>query len=105
MIKQFCCLLLLCSCLWWSVPSGALAQASSTIAAEQTTIVGTIKATGVEGGCYQLQADDGQRYELMGKFPKRDGFRVKVKGTIAQDVMTICQVGQTLRVKSWRPAK
>jgi hypothetical protein len=105
MIKQFCCLLLLCSCLWWSMPSVALAQASGTIAAEQTTIIGTIKATGVEGGCYQLQADDGQRYELMGKFPKRDGFRVKVKGTIAQDVMTICQVGQPLRVKSWRPVK
>lgn len=83
----------------------ANAPANLSMAAEQTAIVGTIKATGVEGGCYQLQAEDGQRYELMGKFPKRDGLRVKIKGTLVQDVMTICQVGQPFRVKSWRPIK
>jgi hypothetical protein len=103
--KQFFCLLLLCGCLWLPVQPLAWAQASPAISTEQITVIGTIKATGVEGNCYQLQADDGQRYELMGKFPKRDGLRVKVKGTLAKDVMTICQVGQPLRVKSWLAAK
>jgi hypothetical protein len=105
MIKRFFCLALLCGCLWLPLEFVALAESSSVVIARQIVATGTIKATGLEGGCYQLQADDGQRYELIGKFPKRDGLRVTVRGDVAQDVMTICQVGQPLRVKSWRSPK
>jgi hypothetical protein len=63
-------------------------------------VTGTIRKLAVEGTCYQLAADGGKNYELMGKFPKIDGTRVKVRGVIATDMMTICQVGQPLQIKS-----
>jgi Protein of unknown function (DUF5818) len=105
MVKQFFCLVLLCGFLWLPSQPMTFAQTSPAVNATQTTVSGTIRATEVEGRCYQLQTDDGQRYELMGKFPKKDGLRVKVRGTLETDVMTICQVGRPLRVKSWRPIK
>lgn len=66
------------------------------------SLTGTIRKLAVEGTCYQLAADDGKKYELMGKFPKVDGTKVQVRGTIATDVATICQVGQPFQVKTVR---
>jgi hypothetical protein len=65
-------------------------------------LTGTIKKLAVEGTCYQLAADNGKKYELMGKFPKTDGTKVRVSGVVATDVATICQVGQPLQVKTIR---
>jgi hypothetical protein len=66
---------------------------------------GTIKKIAVEGICYQLAADDGKKYELMGKFPKIDGTRVQVSGVATTGIATICQVGQPFQVKTVRVIK
>jgi hypothetical protein len=68
-------------------------------------LTGTIKKLAVEGTCYQLAADNGKKYELMGKFPKIDGTRVQVSGIAKSDMVTICQVGQPLQVKNVRVIK
>jgi hypothetical protein len=72
---------------------------------QTVNLTGTIRKLAVEGTCYQLATDNGQKYELMGKYPKIDGTRVQVSGTIATDVATICQVGQPLQVKTVRVIK
>jgi heat shock protein HslJ len=64
------------------------------------TVDGVIRLVNVEGGCYRLQANTGQSYELLGEFPRKDGLRVQVVGELLQDRATICQVGQPLQVKS-----
>ncbi len=68
-------------------------------------LTGTIHKLAIEGTCYQLATDDGKKYELMGKFPKIEGTRVQVRGIIATDTVTICQVGQLVKVKSVRVIK
>jgi hypothetical protein len=69
------------------------------------SLTGTIHKLAIEGTCYQLATDDGKKYELMGKFPKIEGTRVQVRGIIATDAVTICQVGQPVKVKSVRVIK
>jgi hypothetical protein len=69
------------------------------------SLTGTIRKLAIEGTCYQLAADNGKKYELMGKFPKIDGTRVEINGVIASDVVTICQVGKVVKVKSVRVLK
>jgi hypothetical protein len=68
-------------------------------------LTGTIHKLAVEGTCYQLAGDDGKKYELMGKFPKVDGTRVKVSGVAKSDLVTICQVGQPLQIKTIKVIK
>jgi hypothetical protein len=95
--------LLLTLCTLSFVPVNAtMAGTPATITPQSKTItlVGTIKKVEVEGGCYQFVATDGKNYELMGKFPTKEGTRFKVTGTLATDVATICQVGQPFKVKS-----
>jgi hypothetical protein len=89
----------------------ALVFPSSSILANPTSspatveLTGTIRKIAVEGTCFQLAANDGKKYELMGKFPRRDGVKVRVSGVVATDVATICQVGQPLKIKSIRVIK
>jgi hypothetical protein len=86
----------------------ALANTNSNPSQAKPAIVnltGTIHKLAVEGTCYQLATDDGKNYELMGKFPKRDGTKVQVSGTIPIDIVTICQVGKPFKVKSVRVIK
>lgn len=68
-------------------------------------ITGTIHKLAIEGTCYQLAADNGKKYELMGKFPKIEGTRIQVRGVIATDAATICQVGQLVKVKTVKVIK
>jgi hypothetical protein len=75
---------------------------STEVQPTTVNLSGTIRKLAVEGTCYQLVADDGKKYELMGKFPKIDGTKVRVSGVIATDMMTVCQVGQPFKVKSVR---
>ena len=92
---------------FWQI-SPSLADSNSQIVKVKSEIVsltGTIRKLAVEGTCYQLATDDGKKYELMGKFPKIDGTRVQVRGIIATDTVTICQVGQPVQVKSVRVVK
>jgi hypothetical protein len=68
-------------------------------------LTGTIHKLVIENTCYQLATDDGKKYELMGKFPKIEGTRVQVRGVILTDTVTICQVGQPVKVRSVRVIK
>jgi hypothetical protein len=81
-----------------------LANTNPSVDAKSTliTLTGTIRKLEVEGTCYQLATNDGKNYELIGKFPKRNGVKVQVRGAIATDVATICQVGQPFKVQSVR---
>ena len=68
-------------------------------------LTGTIHKIAVEGTCYQLAADNGKKYELMGKFPKIDGTRVNISGVLSTDLVTICQVGQPIQINTVRVIK
>ena len=81
-------------------PALANMNSPSQIKPTVVSLTGTIHKRVVEKACYQLTAENGQNYELIGKFPKRDGVKVKVSGIIATDIVTICQVGQPFKVKS-----
>lgn len=79
--------------------------AATKVKSATVNLTGTIRKIAVEGTCYQLAADDGKKYELMGKFPRIDGTRVRVSGVPKTDMATICQVGQPLQVKTVRVIK
>jgi hypothetical protein len=98
---------ILAICVFWQIlPTLADANSQTVkVKLEIVSLTGTIRKLAVEGTCYQLASDDGKKYELMGKFPKIEGTRVKVRGIIATDIMTICQVGQPVQVKSVRVIK
>ena len=92
--------------LWQTLPTLAGSNSQPVKArSEMVSLTGTVRKLAVEGTCYQLASDDGKKYELMGKFPKIDGTRVQVRGIIATDIVTICQVGQPVQVKSVRVIK
>jgi hypothetical protein len=88
-----------------NIPTLAHTNNSVNFKSTLVTLTGTIRKLEVEGTCYQLAANDGKNYELIGKFPKRNGVKVQVRGEIATDVATICQVGQPFKVKSVRVMK
>ena len=89
------------------VPTLADTATDSTkqLKSQTVSLTGTIRKLAVEGTCYQLAADNGKKYELMGKFPKIDGTRVQVSGIPKSDLVTICQVGQPLQVKTVKVIK
>jgi hypothetical protein len=86
-------------------PTLANTNSLITVKPPLITLNGTIHKLAVEGTCYQLTTNEGKNYELMGKFPKRDGVKVRVSGVVATDVATICQVGQPFKVRSVRVLK
>ena len=91
---------------WQVLPTLAGSNSQpAKVSSEIVNLTGTIRKLAVEGICYQLTSDDGKKYELMGKFPKIDGTRVQLRGSIATDTATICQVGQPVQVKSVRVIK
>ncbi len=75
------------------------------------TITGTLSVEGVEGGCLVLEADDGERYEVIwpdgwqvssqleivnadGEVVAEGGDRITVHGEATDDMASICQIGQ-----------
>jgi hypothetical protein len=88
-----------------NIPTLANTNSSVDVKPTLVTLTGTIRKLAVEGTCYQLAATDGKNYELIGKFPKRNGVKVQVRGEVATDMATICQVGQPFQVKSVRVMK
>ncbi|HWM88042.1 MAG TPA: DUF5818 domain-containing protein [Kofleriaceae bacterium] len=66
---------------------------------------GTVKKNDLEGGFWELEADDGERYQLRGGAPAllKEGQRVQIEGAIDEDAMGIGMTGPTLDVKSWKP--
>jgi len=63
---------------------------------------GTVRRSDLEGGHWQLEADDGTTYVLEGatRGIEQDGATVEIDGAVAGDVMGIAMTGPTLRVKS-----
>lgn len=78
----------------------AATTAPNQFPGQNVTVKGKVKLINVEGGCYQLITTDNTHYELQGEFPKQDGLIVKVRGTLATDLVTACQVGRPLQVKN-----
>jgi hypothetical protein len=67
---------------------------------------GTIKHNALEGGHFQLLADDGSSYEVEGTDPllRRDGARVEIDGSIDRTALSLAMTGPRLKVKSVKAA-
>jgi cytochrome c-type biogenesis protein CcmE len=67
-----------------------------------TTVQGTVQRSGMGAGTWALVTDKGETYEIHKGAPKdllHEGLKVKVEGTIRDDVMTIAMIGPVLEVK------
>jgi hypothetical protein len=65
---------------------------------------GTIKKNDLEGGFWELHADDGEHYQLRGGPDDLcvDGQRVEVEGKVDKGAFGIGMSGPTLDVTSWK---
>jgi hypothetical protein len=63
---------------------------------------GTIRKSDLEGGHWQLEADDGTTYVLEGApvGVTHDGAKVELDGQVDDDAMGFAMTGPTLKVKS-----
>jgi hypothetical protein len=63
---------------------------------------GTVKRSDLEGGHWQLVADDGTTYVLEGATAgfAQDGIKVEIDGAVDNDMMSFAMTGPTLKVKS-----
>jgi Protein of unknown function (DUF5818) len=70
----------------------------------EITATGTLR-DGVEPGCVLLQTDQGTKYLLVGgdRSKLTAGGRVQVTGRLSPDLLSICQEGQPLLVRSIKP--
>jgi hypothetical protein len=65
---------------------------------------GTVKRNDLEGGFWELHADDGERYQIRGgdQALRVEGQRVVIDGKIDGDAFGIGMTGPVLDVKSWK---
>jgi hypothetical protein len=65
---------------------------------------GTIRKSDLEGGVYQLVAEDGEIYELEGGDPllKREGARVEIDGSVDKGAMSFTMTGPRLKAHAVR---
>jgi hypothetical protein len=70
----------------------------------EITATGTLR-DGVEPGCVLLQSEQGTVYLLVGgdRSKLTAGGRVQVTGRLSPDLLSICQEGQPLLVRSIKP--
>ena len=63
---------------------------------------GTIRKSDLEGGHWQLEADDGTTYVLEDApdAVSKDGTKVEVDGAVDEDAMGFAMTGPTLKVKT-----
>lgn len=63
---------------------------------------GTIRRNELEGGHYQLVADDGTAYQVEGADPvlTQDGVRVEIDGAVDKQAMSFAMTGPILKVRS-----
>lgn len=63
---------------------------------------GKVKRSDLEGGLYQLEADDGTIYELEGSDPalSEDGAKVEIEGAVDRGAMSFTMTGPRLKVRS-----
>ncbi|NJO41801.1 MAG: hypothetical protein HC769_20865 [Cyanobacteria bacterium CRU_2_1] len=68
------------------------------------TVEGSVQRSGMGAGTWALVTRDGTSYEIHPGAPKdllQPGARVRVKGEVREDVMTIAMIGPVLEVKSF----
>jgi len=70
------------------------------------SFVGVVKKSDLEGGIWQLRADDGEVYQLRGGGDglRVDGQRVRIEGAIDKGGFGIGMTGAYLDVRSWAKA-
>ena len=63
---------------------------------------GTVRHSDLEGGHWQLEAEDGTTYVLEGTTGaiEADGARVEIDGAVDKDAMGFAMTGPILKVKS-----
>jgi hypothetical protein len=63
---------------------------------------GTIRKSDLEGGVYQLHAEDGEIYELEGTDPllSKEGAKVEIDGHVDKNAMSFSMTGPRVKVKS-----
>jgi len=63
---------------------------------------GTIRKSDLEGGVYQLVADDGTIYELEGNDPllRKEGTKVEIDGSVDKNALSFSMTGPRVKVKS-----
>jgi len=71
---------------------------------EMAKLKGTIRKNDLEGGFWELVADDGEHYQLKGGGDGLcvEGQRVEVEGKVDKDAFGIGMSGPTFDVKSWK---
>jgi len=71
----------------------------------ETRIQGTVSRASLEGGLWILTAADGTTYQLRDAPGAlcQEGLAVEVTGEIDEGAVSIGMMGDTLRVKSFRP--
>jgi len=67
------------------------------------TYRGTVKKNDVEGGIWELHADDGERYQLRGGTDglRKEGQSVTVEGAVDKAGFGIGMTGPILDVSNW----
>ncbi len=61
---------------------------------------GTVRLSALEGGFWQLDADDGKRYQLVGNLKGlKDGQSIELEGEPQEHRVSFTMVGPILRVK------
>jgi hypothetical protein len=64
---------------------------------------GTVKKNALEGGFWELHADDGKHYQLQGgdNSLRVEGQKVEIEGKIEKNAMGIGMTGPILSVVKW----
>jgi hypothetical protein len=68
---------------------------------DRFTVMGTMKFINVEGGCWYLETESGERYELGGEDLQQlyvENLTVEVQVRLLTGVASICQVGTPVEV-------
>jgi hypothetical protein len=68
------------------------------------TFKGVVKKNDLEGGIWELHADDGEHYQLQSKDKGLlvEGQKVSIEGEIDENQMGFGMTGPFLKVKSWK---
>jgi hypothetical protein len=71
------------------------------------TFRGEVRKNDLEGGIWELHADDGERYQLRGGPADlcKDGQRVEIDGKVDKQAFGIGMTGPILDVAKWKPQK
>ena len=96
-------------------PSDEILSPAPSAPGKETTISGTFGSDAIEGGCAYLQTPDGTRYEVLypdpwtlergpfrlvgpnGDVAARGGQTITVRGSVANDIASTCQIGPIFR--------